>query len=189
MSPRQILEDAVKDMLERGIVEECTSDYTSPMILIEVPGRDPRPCIDYRKLNLITKTTYYPLPNIDSNVETVAKANFITVLDLSKGYWQISMTKQAQRYAAFVTPFGTYQPKRMPFGLKNAPFTFCKLIRELTSGIHKFVETYFDDIAVFSSFWEDHLIHFKKVFETLKKAGLTVKPTKCQFAKATVKYF
>ena len=110
------------------------------------------------------------------------------VLDLSKGYWQISMTKQAQRYAAFVTPFGTYQPKRMPFGLKNAPFTFCKLIRELTSGIHKFVETYFDDIAVFSSFWEDHLIHLKKVFETLKKAGLTVKPTKCQFAKATVKY-
>ncbi|GFT90989.1 retrovirus-related Pol polyprotein from transposon 17.6 [Trichonephila clavipes] len=92
-------------MLKLGIIEVGESDYMSPMILVEVAGKEPRPCIDYRKLNGIIRTEYFPLPNIEERVEKVSAAKFITVLDLSKGYWQIPLSKTAQRYAAFCTSF------------------------------------------------------------------------------------
>lgn len=88
MSPRQneILQLEIQKMLQYKIIEPGESDYTSPMILVESPGRDPRPCINYRKLNEITKTQYFPLPNIEQRVETVAAAKYISLLDLTKGY-------------------------------------------------------------------------------------------------------
>ncbi|GFV57069.1 retrovirus-related Pol polyprotein from transposon 17.6 [Trichonephila clavipes] len=89
MSHRQneILKNEINRMLKLGIIEVGESDYISPMILVEVPGKEPRPCIDYRKLNGIIRTEYFPLPNIEERVEKVSAAKFITVLDLSKGYW------------------------------------------------------------------------------------------------------
>ncbi|GFT38241.1 retrovirus-related Pol polyprotein from transposon 412 [Trichonephila clavipes] len=94
-------------MLKLGIIEVGESDYMSPMILVEVAGKEPSPCIDYRKLNGIIRTEYFPLPNIEERVEKVSAAKFITVLNLSEGYWQIHLSKTAQRYAAFCTSFGT----------------------------------------------------------------------------------
>ncbi|GFV97245.1 hypothetical protein TNCV_155621 [Trichonephila clavipes] len=122
----------------------------SPMILIEVAGKESRPCIDYRKLNGIIRTEYFPLPTIEECVQNVSAAKFFTVLNLSKGYWQIPLSKTAQQDAAFCTSFGTYRPLRMSFGLKNAPYFFSKLMAELLSGIEDFVIPYLDDIAIFS---------------------------------------
>ncbi|GFR27474.1 retrovirus-related Pol polyprotein from transposon 17.6 [Trichonephila clavata] len=103
------------------------SEYTSPMILVETPGRDPRPCIDYRKLNEMTRTEFYSIPNIEQRVETVAAAKFITLIDFTKGYWQIPLRTKAQKIAKFATSFGVYRPLRMPFGLKNSPYISAKL--------------------------------------------------------------
>ncbi|KAG8192403.1 hypothetical protein JTE90_017938 [Oedothorax gibbosus] len=125
-SPRQnaILKTEIQKMLDLKSIEMGFSDCTSPMILVEAPGKDPRPCIDYRNLNKIIKTKFFPLPNIEERIEIVSSAQYITVLDLGKGYWQIPLTERSQRLAAFVTNFGTYKPLRMPFGLKNAPYEF-----------------------------------------------------------------
>ncbi|GFX61984.1 retrovirus-related Pol polyprotein from transposon 17.6 [Trichonephila clavipes] len=98
MSHRQneILKNEINRMLKLGIIEVGESDYMSPVILVEVAGEEPRPCIDYRKLNGIIRTEYFPLPNIKERVEKkVSAAKFITVLDLSKGYWQIPLSKTA----------------------------------------------------------------------------------------------
>ncbi|GFY25861.1 retrovirus-related Pol polyprotein from transposon 17.6 [Trichonephila clavipes] len=92
-------------MLKLGIIKVGESDYMSPMILVEVAGKEPRPCIDYRKLNGIIRTEYFPLPNIEERVEKVSEAKFITVLDLCNGCWQIPLSKTTQRYAAFCTSF------------------------------------------------------------------------------------
>ncbi|GBL85879.1 hypothetical protein AVEN_147793-1 [Araneus ventricosus] len=102
-SPRQteILKQEIKRMLNLGVIEVGKSDFSSPLILVEAPGRDPRPCVDYRKLNSVTRAEYFPLPNIEERIELVASARYITVIDLTKGYWQIPLTPQAQRYAAF----------------------------------------------------------------------------------------
>ncbi|GFU08891.1 retrovirus-related Pol polyprotein from transposon 297 [Trichonephila clavipes] len=190
MSHRQneILKNEINRMLKLGIIEVGESDYMSPMILVEVAGKEPRPCIDYRKLNGIIRTEYFPLPNIEERVEKVSAAKFITVFDLSKGYWQILLSKTAQRYAAFCTSFGTYRPLRMSFGLKNAPYFFSKLMAELLNGLEDFVVPYLDDIAIFSDTWESHIKHMETVLQRIKRAKLTIKPSKCKFAQQNVKF-
>ncbi|GFV67513.1 retrovirus-related Pol polyprotein from transposon 297 [Trichonephila clavipes] len=184
----EILKNEINRMLKLGIIEVGESDYMSPMILVEVAGKEPRPCIDYRKLNGILRTEYFPLPNIAERVEKVSAAKFITVFDLSKGYWQIPLSKTAQRYAAFCTSFGTYRPLRMSFGLKNAPYFFSKLMAELLNGLEDFVVPYLDDIAIFSDTWESHIKHMETVLQRIKRAKLTIKPSKCKFAQQNVKF-
>ncbi|GFW81770.1 retrovirus-related Pol polyprotein from transposon 297 [Trichonephila clavipes] len=190
MSHRQneILRNEINRMLKLGIIEVGESDYMSPMILVEVTGKEPRPCIDYRKLNGIIRTEYFPLPNIEERVEKVSAAKFITVLDLSKGYWQIPLSKTAERYAAYCTSFGTYRPLRMSFGLKNAPYFFSKLMAELLNGLEDFVVPYLDDIAIFSDTWESHIKHMETVLQRIKRAKLTIKPSKCKFVQQNVKF-
>jgi hypothetical protein len=190
MSPRQldILREEITRLLDLGVIEIGQSDFTSPMILVECPGKDPRPCVDYRRLNAVTRTEFFPLPNIEEVVEKVSSAPFISVMDLTKGYFQIPLSERAQRYAAFVTPFGTYRPKKMMFGLVNAPFYFCKLMAQVLSGLELFAAPYIDDIAIFSKTWESHVKDVDKVLSCLGKAGLTVKPAKCKFAQDHVKF-
>ncbi|GFT60640.1 retrovirus-related Pol polyprotein from transposon 412 [Trichonephila clavipes] len=165
MSHRQneILKNEINRMLKLGIIEVGEWNYMSPMILVEVAGKEPRPCIDYRKLNGIIRTEYFPLPNIEERVEKVSAAKFITVLDLSKGYWQIPLSKTAQRYAAFCTSFGTYRPLRMSFGLKNAPYFFSKLMAELLNGLEDFVVPYLT-ISQFSQIHGSRTLNIWKRF-------------------------
>ncbi|GFW73186.1 retrovirus-related Pol polyprotein from transposon 297 [Trichonephila clavipes] len=180
MSPRQIniLQEEIKSLLELGVIEIGQSDYTSPLILVESPNKDPRPCVDYRRLNEITRAEFFPLPNMKEIVEKVSAAPYVTVMDLSKGYFQIPLTPRAQRYAAFVTPFGTYIPKKMMFGLVCAPYYFCKLMAQVLEGLEQFALPYIDDIAIFSQGWKDHVKHIDIVLGRLRKAGLKVKPSK-----------
>ncbi|GFY75941.1 retrovirus-related Pol polyprotein from transposon 17.6 [Trichonephila inaurata madagascariensis] len=190
MSARQtdLLQEEIKKMWKYQVIEIGESDYASLMILVETPGRDPRPCIDYRKLNEVVRTQFYPLPNIEHRIETVAAAKYITLLDLTKGYWQIPLTPKAQRLAAFTTSFGTYRPLRIPFGLKNAPYYFSRLMAELLQGCEKFALPYLDDVAIFSENWDDHISHIDKVLERIQNARLTIKPAKCKFAQDSVRY-
>ena len=190
MSPRQtnILRTEIKRLLDLGVIEVGQSDFASPVILVESPGKDPRPCIDYRALNAKTQVEYYPLPHIEELVERVSSAAVITVMDLTKGYFQIPLTKRAQRYAAFVTPFGEFIPTKMMFGLINAPFYFSKLINSVLTGLENFALPCIDDLAVFSENWELHLKHLDIVLSRLSEAGLTVKPAKCRFAQSHVRF-
>ena len=89
---------------------------------------------------------------------------------------------------AFITPFGLYQFKAMPFGLQGAPATFQRMMDQLIRGLGGFTATYLDDLVIYSSTWEEHVKHLHNVFERLCKAGLTAKPRKCQFALKQCKY-
>ncbi|GFW90455.1 retrovirus-related Pol polyprotein from transposon 17.6 [Trichonephila clavipes] len=191
MSPRQIeiLKSEVNKMLELKIIEPGESDFTSPLILVEAQGKEARPCIDYRRLNKVTRTQFFPLPNIEELLEKVSAAKYIAILDLTRGYWQIPLSPRAQRYASFVTTFGTFKPLRLPFGLKNAPYYFSGLMANLLKNCENFAVPYLDDIAIFSLAWDDHLKHLKDVFDRLRSAKLHIKPSKCQFAQAYAKYF
>lgn len=190
VSPRQreIMDSEVKKMLELGVIEPCESDYTSPLILVEVPGKDPRPCVDYRKLNSITKDQIYPIPNIEERIERVSGARYISTLDLVRGYWQVPLTERASRYAAFISPLGTFRPKVLSFGLKNAPYCFSSLMDKVLRGLGEFALPYLDDVAIYSSSWSEHMQHLRVVLTRLREAGLTVKAPKCQLAQAEVIY-
>ncbi|GBN35864.1 Transposon Ty3-I Gag-Pol polyprotein [Araneus ventricosus] len=136
------------------------------MSLVESPGKNPRPCVDYRLLNANVRTEFFPLPNIEERVERVAAAKYITVIDLAKGYWQIPLSERARQYSAFVTSFGTYIPLRMPLGLVNAPYFFSKLMAQVLENCDTFAVPYLDDIAIFSDSWEDHLKHVDEVLKS-----------------------
>lgn len=102
MSPKQraILEQGVKQMLRLGIIEEGESDYSSPMIIVQAPGNDPRPFVDYTTLNAVKRDHLFPKPNIEDRVEQVSPAKYIWTLDLARGYWQAPRSNTAQKYAA-----------------------------------------------------------------------------------------
>ncbi|GFV02295.1 retrovirus-related Pol polyprotein from transposon 412 [Trichonephila clavipes] len=124
MSPRQfeILKSEVNsNMLELKIIEPGESNFSSPLVTVEALRKEARPCIDYRRLNKVTRAQFLPLPNIEELIEKVSTAKYISILDLILGYWQIPLSPRAQRYAAFVTTFKSSKPLRLPFGLKNAP--------------------------------------------------------------------
>ncbi|GFS89496.1 retrovirus-related Pol polyprotein from transposon 297 [Trichonephila clavipes] len=150
MSPRQIeiLKSEVNKMLELKIIEPGESDFTSPLILVEAQGKEARPCIDYRRLNKVTRTQFFPLPNIEELLEKVLGGKYISILDLTRG----------------------------------------RLMANLLRNCEDFAVPYLDDIAIFSLAWDDHLKHLKDVFDRLRSAKLHIKPSKCQFAQAYVKY-
>lgn len=87
-----------------------------------------------------------------------------------------------------MAPTGTYRPLVLTFGLKNAPFVFSKLMNEVLAGTESFAVPYLDDIAVFSSTWQQHLEHLQQAFLRIRKAGLTLKMTKCSLASTEVHY-
>ncbi|GFX43660.1 retrovirus-related Pol polyprotein from transposon 17.6 [Trichonephila clavipes] len=108
MSPRQIeiLKSEVNKMLELKIIEPGESDFTSPLILVEAQGKEARPCIDYRRLNKVTRTQFFPLPNNEELLEKVSAAKYISILDLTRGYWQITLSPRAQRNCEdFAVPY------------------------------------------------------------------------------------
>ncbi|XP_037906167.1 uncharacterized protein DDB_G0289975-like [Hermetia illucens] len=126
----------IKEMEEQGIIQKSFSRYSSPLIVVpkkkDNSGQQKfRIVIDYRKLNEVTVDDKFPLPNIDSILDKLGRAQYFSTLDLAKGYHQILIKEQDREKTAFVTPHGLYEFIRMPFGLKNAPATFQRLMNDI----------------------------------------------------------
>ena len=131
----QYLRSEVKYMLDNDIIETSKSDWSSPCILVPKPDGTYRLCMDFRKVNSVTKTDSYPIPRIDDCIDKIGSAKFVSKFDLLKGYWQVPLTERAKEISAFVTPDGLFQYKVMPFGMKNAPATFQRMIHSLLHGL------------------------------------------------------
>ncbi|KAJ1178839.1 hypothetical protein NDU88_004081, partial [Pleurodeles waltl] len=182
---RDCIKQEVQKMLELGVVEHSESPWASPVVLVPKPHskdgkKEMRFCVDYRGLNQVTKTDAHPIPRADELIDTLASAKYLSPFDLTAGYWQIKLSEDAKPKTAFSTIGGHYQFTVMPFGLKNAPATFQRLVNTVLQGLEAFSSAYLDDIAVFSSSWDDHLVHLWKVLKVLQKAGLTIKASRCQ---------
>ncbi|GFU65968.1 hypothetical protein TNCV_3240141 [Trichonephila clavipes] len=169
-------------MLDEGIVQPSESPWSSPVVLVRKKKKDGswRFCVDYRKLNSVTKKDVYPLPRIDDTLDCLKGAMFFSSMDLRSGYWQIEIDEADREKTAFITPEGLYEFKVMPFGLCNAPATFERMMDNL---LRHFKWTmclcYLDDIIVFSETFEDHLIRLRLVLKCLQEAGLKLNSKKC----------
>ena len=84
-------------------------------------------CIDYCKVNSVTKTDSFPIPRIDDCIDKVGNSKCVTKFDLLKGFWQVPLTDRAKEVSAFATPNVLYRYKVMPFGMENSPATFSDL--------------------------------------------------------------
>lgn len=178
-------------MLNHGVISPSKSPYASPIVMVRKKDGSQRFCIDYRRLNAITKTEACTMPAIVEALRDLGTARVFSTLDLRSGYWQIPLEEASKQYTAFATPDGaTYQFNVMPFGLKNAPGTFQRLMtQEVLAGyLHNFAIAYLDDIIVYSNNWDDHLHHLTLVFERLQQHGLRCAPEKCRFATQEIEY-
>ena len=183
----EIIRQEVKYMLENGLIEESTSNWSSPIVLAPKEGNLWRACIDLRKVNSVTKADSFPIPRIEDCIDRVGHAKFVTKIDLLKGYWQVPLTDRAKEISAFCTPDGLFQPVVMPFGLKNAPASFQRLMNQITADVDGCV-AYIDDVIVFSDTLEDHMISLRHLFQKLSDANLVVNLKKSEFGKAKVTY-
>jgi hypothetical protein len=126
---REKLSDLIKSLLSAKVIKPSTSPWASPIvIIIKKNGVDIRLCIDYRLVNGLTKLMVYPMPLINDLLEDLDKVLWYCSLDMASGFWVVSMTERARKISAFITPFGLFEWTRMPFGLKNAPQIYQRLI-------------------------------------------------------------
>ena len=185
---REGMRKEIQEMTQLGVIEHSDSPWASPVVLVPKKDGTTRFCVDYRRLNERTTTDAYPMPRVDELLDRIARGRYLTTIDLCKGYWQIPLAEDAIPKSAFVTPFGLYQFKVMPFGMKNAPATFQRMVDRLLDGFQEFACAYLDDIAIYSGSWEEHLVHVGVVLDKIRAAGLTLKPEKCHLGMAEVQY-
>lgn len=187
---KQVMKKEIERMLEEEIIEEAESEWGSPVVLLPkgTPG-EWRFAIDYRNLNALTKTDKYPLPVMDDILFSTKANAVMSTIDLKAGYWQIEVHPDDRDKTSFVTPFGTFRFRRMPFGLKNAPATFQRMIDRFKAGLKDItVVAYLDDILVISPDFHTHLRDLQQVFDRLRLFKLRANRKKCVFGRDKVTY-
>ena len=122
-------------MLDEHIVQPSSSPWASPVVLVKKKDETLRFCVDYRRLNALTKKDVYPLPRIDDTLDQLRQARYFLSMYLKSGYWQIEVDERDHEKTAFVTPDGLYEFKVMPFGLCTAPAMFQRVMDTVLSGI------------------------------------------------------
>ncbi|CAF0778308.1 unnamed protein product [Didymodactylos carnosus] len=138
-------------MLESGTISESNSPYASPIVLTSKKEGSLRFCVDYRGLNTITVRDAYPIPRIDSTLDSLQQAKFVSTLDLKSGYWQVEMDQESKQKTAFITHKGLFEFNFMPYGLTNGPATSQRLMDIILAGLKwPCCLVYIDNIVIFS---------------------------------------
>lgn len=183
----------VSEMLANDIIQNSKSPWNFPLIVVPKKSADNkkkwRLVIDFRKLNEITVGEVFPIPQISEILDQLGAAKYFSTLDLATGYHQVFLKEEDRSKTAFSTTQGHFEFKRMPFGLKNAPATFQRLMNNVISGltsIQSFV--YLDDVVVYGYDLLDHNRKLKEVFDCFRQYNLKLQPSKCHFLKSELVY-
>lgn len=181
------IQNQIQKLLDNKIIRPSISPYSAPVWIVpkkmDASGkRKYRMVIDFRKLNEITVEDKYPLPRIDEILDNLGKCVYFTTLDLAQGFHQIELDSESIEKTAFTVNNGHYEYLRMPFGLKNAPATFQRMMDEvLKDYLYKFCFVYMDDVVIFSKSLQEHLLHIRQIFSRLKEVNLKVQLDKSEF--------
>ena len=177
------------EMLETGIIEPSYSPWSSPVCMAKKKDGSFRFCIDYRRLNAVTKKDAYLVPHVKDALDSFHGAKYFATIDLLSGYWQIGITVRAKQCSAFCTRRGLFQWTRMPFGLTNAPSNFCRLMENIFYDLlYNICICYVDDINVYAATPKQLIDHLDRVFTRLRQRGLKAKPSKCVFFKSLIEF-
>ena len=178
------------DMLQKNLIKPSNSEWSSPILMVKKKDGTLRFCIDYRRLNDITKHDSFPLPNINDCLASLGEGcGFFSSLDLASGYWQMGADEEAQEKAAFTTHRGLFQPMVLPFGPKGGVAHFSRVMESLLGSLQwKVLLIYLDDILVFGKDFQEHIDRLAMVLRTLIRANLKLKPSKCHLFRKSVKF-
>ena len=187
------------ELLEKaGVIMRGVSPWASPIVVVPkrtTPGKPPkrRLCVEYRAINSLLPPvakgilTLVPLSKIDEIYACLKDSKIYSTFDMRSGYYHMVLSEKSRPKSAFVSAYGTWEFKRCPFGLAQAPAYFPRLVNEVLSGL-TFAFGYLDDILVFSPDMETHLKDLRILFERLRSADLKLKEVKCNFLKKHIQY-
>ena len=185
----QVIREHLDQMLKDGVIRPSRSAWAAPVSLVKKPGGGLRFVTDYRELNANTIPDKYPLPRVDTTIDYLAGKRWFTIMDLRWGFWQIPIKEDHKHYTAFCTPHGLFEYNKLPFGLRNSPPTFQRVMDAVLAGIkYSFCLAYVDDIIVFSDKFDEHVKHIDQVLGRIREAGLRIKLEKCRFAESELKF-
>ena len=180
-------QDCVREMLSGGQIEPSDSPWASPVVLVMKKDGSTRFCVDYLQLNSLTVKDAYPLPRIDDSLRLLGNQQWFSTMDLASGYWQVAMSPEAKKKAAFVTNEGLFQFRVMPFGLCKAPATFERLMDRVVCGMRwSRCLVYLDDVISFGKTVPEAIWRLEEVLARLSDFGLQLKATKCTFMQTEV---
>ena len=167
-------------MLQAGVVEPSSSPWSSPVCLVRKKCGGVRWCVDYRCLNDITVKDSFPLPKISECLYTLSGSIWFSSIDMASGYHQVSIHPDDRHFTSFNCRFGSYQYKRMPFGLCNSPATFSRVIQLVLSDLlWRKCLAYLDDVICLATSWESAIVNLRAVLRRFQQHNLKLKPSKC----------
>ena len=185
---KAFIEQALKD----GLIQKSEARQFSQVLLTRKPNGKWRFCVDYRRLNLLTKALGWPLQNIESLLLRIGRkrGKFFATLDLTSGFHQTSISLDSRKYTAFITEWGVYEWCRSPMGPKSVPSYFQEKLQTivLKDLIGSIVELYIDDLISWAQTESELIENLEKIFVQLNRFNISVNPEKCKFGMTKVEY-
>ena len=195
-TPRSVpypLMDRVKKELENMVSNEVIfpvskpTDWCSPMVVVPKANNAVRICVDYTQLNKVVKREVYPMAHVESSLAKLSGGTIFTKLDANSGFYQIPLAEEAQLLTTFLSPFGRFAYRRLPFGLSSSPEIYSKIISETLCGLEGVV-VHMDDVCVWGSNLNEHDTRVRAVLEKMQQAGMTLNTSKCEFSRSSIKF-
>lgn len=185
-----IMRQTIQELLDQGVIEKSVSEYSSSAFLR--PKKEAgkyRLVVNYKELNKFIEMDSFPQPEVDKIFQYFKDARYFTTLDLNNSYYQCLLHPDSRKYAAFNVGYALYQPKTCPQGIKIGSQVLGRIVDEVLGDLKfKCVINFVDDLCIYSSDPETHLRDLEQVLERLRKAGLTVKPSKVTLAKRGIRF-
>ena len=188
------LMDDVKAELDRMVTSEVIrvviepTDWCSAMVPVVKKNGTVRICVDLKKLNIAVRREHLMLPSLDDIAPKLAHSKVFSTLDAASGFWQIPLDENSQLMTTFITPFGRYAFRRLPFGISSAPEIFQRKMSSLLEGLSG-VEVIMDDILVHGRDLEEHDACLTAVIRRIDASGLKLNPSKCILRQSELRYF
>ena len=183
---KELIQKDIDEMLRAGIIRKSKSPWASPALLVDKHDGSKRFCVDYRQVNHRTIQDPFPMPRIDDIFDRLNGALWFSSLDLKSGYWQILVDENSIVITAFSTTEGHYEFIRLPFGLKNAPGDFSRIMQQVVEDL-KFLDYYLDDLYVFSTSFEEQIKHLRSLFTRIRETSLKINLAKCKWFRREIK--
>jgi hypothetical protein len=179
---RELINDQTQTMMRGNVIVPSNSAWAAPVVLARKKDGEWRFCVNYHRLNAVTKKDVYPLPTIDDALSRMEGSRYFSILDMQAGYWQVEVDEQDRAKTAFITTDGLFEFHVMPFGLTNASATFQRMMDVVLAGLKwNSCLVYLDDIVVFAPTVSQHLERLESVLQRIEWAGLKLKLSKCSF--------
>ena len=175
--------------LRKGFIAPSQAPFACPVLFAEKPNEGLRFCVDYRKLNAITKRNRYPIPLVDEVLGRLLGCKYLTRLDIIAAFNKLRIHPDSEDFTTFVTSLRAYKYRVLPFGLTNGPATYQQYINDvLFDYLNDFYQVYLDDILIYSKTKKDHTRHVRSILQKLRNAGLQVDILKCEFEVQETKF-